>query len=104
MKSAATKVTGQQISPFRLPDAASQYMTNEVRLGQPVAEPVNALNAAKASGESSVKFGLPGGADLVLLMNGENADPASTWSACIGKYRCPRLGESWMWCGRTSLS
>ncbi|MCZ2110076.1 MAG: hypothetical protein LC118_11010 [Dehalococcoidia bacterium] len=69
------KVTGQQISPFSLPEPASKHITNEVRLGQPLAELVNAIGTAKASGETSIKFGLPGGADLVLLMNSENTNP-----------------------------
>ena len=65
------RVRGQQISPAVLPEIARDRVKEEVRLNGPIAELVDAVQAARASGDDFVNFGIPGGSILTLLTNDE---------------------------------
>jgi len=61
-----------QISPDSLPEPARSLVKEEVTLGGPIAEIIDAAEIARQE-DGVVKFGLPGGSTLADLMNGLNS-------------------------------
>jgi hypothetical protein len=66
-------VTGEQISPSLLPDFAREHITEEQEMGNSIAEIADLVDHLRDAGESQAKLGLPGGADLVAIMNAQRS-------------------------------
>jgi hypothetical protein len=67
-------IRGQRISPSSLPSVAHGKIDESLHLAQPVGQLEDLAAQAKGRSEA-VKFSLPGGAELVLLMNHEASQP-----------------------------
>lgn len=64
------RITGQRVGPSSLPSLVHGKINETLHLGQSIGQLEDLAAQAKAQGEA-VKFSLPGGAELVRLMNHE---------------------------------
>jgi hypothetical protein len=67
------KITGQRISPGELPDVVAEHIDEEVQIRSGIRE-IEALAKRYEATDESARFSLPGGADVVRLMNYEIGD------------------------------
>jgi hypothetical protein len=63
-------ITGQRISPSSLPNVVAEHIGEEVHLRSGIGQLEALAQHCESSGESA-KLSLPGGADVVLMMNRE---------------------------------
>jgi hypothetical protein len=68
---ATHRVTGEQIAVLSLPQPARDVMQEIVELRSPIAELIDVVAEARRSGEGDVKFSIPGGTELAVLMNAD---------------------------------
>jgi hypothetical protein len=67
------QITGQRISPGELPDGIAEHINEEVQIRSGIGE-LEALAKHYESTNESAHLSLPGGADIVRLMNYEIGD------------------------------
>lgn len=67
------QITGQRISPGELPDGIAEHIDEEVQIRYGIGE-IEALAKRYETTNESARFSLPGGADIVRLMNYEIGD------------------------------
>jgi hypothetical protein len=67
-------ITGQAISPSQLPEGVRDVVTEEFTFGQGIGEIEQLANQARGEG-GFVRLGIPGGQDIVRLMNYEYQVP-----------------------------
>jgi hypothetical protein len=68
---ATHRIQGEQIAAFSLPEPARSQIEEIVELRGPIAELIDVVGRARTNGEDDVKFGIPGGAELTVLMNAD---------------------------------
>ncbi len=66
---ATHRIQGEQIARYSLPEPARSQIEEIVELWGPIAELIDVVRRARATSEVDVKFGIPGGAELSMLMN-----------------------------------
>lgn len=64
-------VKGQQVRAMLIPDVAREMLSRPVPITMPVAEIADLVATGRRKGEDVVRLGVPGGAELVALMNHE---------------------------------
>jgi AbiTii len=72
------QIRGQQISSTDLPDVAQNVISEELKLAHGIGDLQGLVQNAERTGETVVKLGPPGAADLVKLMNYEMHDSGQT--------------------------
>lgn len=68
---ATHRIQGEQIARYSLPEPARSQIEEVIELRGPIAELVDVIARARASGDDDVKFAIPGGAELTILMNAD---------------------------------
>jgi hypothetical protein len=84
------QIRGQQISSTDLPVVAQDVISEELKLAHGIADLQGLVQGAERAGETVVKLGPPGSADLVKLMNYEIHDSGQAimrlyWSVNIAR-------------------
>lgn len=68
-------VRDQAVPANMIPEFAREKVNTELPFPQPIAELVDLLSAARSKGESGIRLGVPGGPELVAIINSE-LDPS----------------------------
>lgn len=74
--SATHLITGQSLSTWQLPEGIRDHIKEEVTITQSVGE-IESMARQAERGDGALKLALPGGQDIVVLMNSESVDQFS---------------------------